>query len=209
MRVDLHVHTSPRSPCSEIDPHEMVAEAGRLGLDAVCLTEHHVLWDRGDVEELAREGGVRLFRGNEITTNQGDVLVFDYDVEVPDVALIQELYEDVQAAGGLVIAAHPMRGFKMFSVGQLQLTAEQASQRPVFQYVDAVEVRNGTLSEEENGLAAEVAERLGLPGTAGSDAHRLGDLGRWVTIFEHEVHDERELVRELRAGRFRVESGRD
>jgi hypothetical protein len=30
-----------------------------------------------------------------------------------------------------------------------------------------------------------------------------------VTIFEHEVHDERELVRELRAGRFRVESGRD
>jgi len=182
MRVDLHVHTSPRSPCSELDPHEMVAEARRLGLDAVCLTEHHVLWDRGDVEELAREGGIRLFRGNEITTNQGDVLVFDYD---------------------------PMRGFKMFSVGQLQLTAAQAAERAVFQCVDAVEVRNGTLSEEENGLAEEVAERLSLPGTAGSDAHRLQDLGRWVMIFDDEVHDEGELVREIRAGRFRVESGRD
>jgi len=186
----------------------MVAEARRLGLDGLCVTEHHVLWDRDEVDELAREGGIRLFRGNEITTNQGDVLVFGYDVPVPDVALIQELYEDVKAAGGLVIAAHPLRGFKMFGVGQLQLTADQAAQRSIFRCVDAVEVRNGTLSDEENGMAEEVAARLGLPGTAGSDAHRLQDLGRWVTVFEHEVRDERELVREIRAGRFHVGPGR-
>lgn len=209
MLIDLHVHTSPRSPCSEIDPHEMMAEARRLGLDGLCLTEHHVLWGRDEVDELAREGGIRLFRGNEITTNQGDVLVFDYEEEVPEVAFIQELYRDVQAAGGLMIAAHPMRGFKMFGVGLLRLTAEQASKRGVFQCVDAIEVKNGTLSDEENAMAGDVAERLGLPGTAGSDAHRLQELGSWVTVFENEVHDERELVREIRAGRFRVGSVRE
>ena len=38
MRVDLHVHTSPKSSCSVLQPEEAVREAARLGLDAVCLT---------------------------------------------------------------------------------------------------------------------------------------------------------------------------
>jgi hypothetical protein len=42
-------------------------------------------------------------------------------------------------------------------------------------------------------------------GVAGSDAHRLDEVGRCVTIFEREVHTERELIEELRARRFTTE----
>ena len=202
MRIDLHIHTSPRSACSYIDPHELIQEARRLKLDGICLTEHQVLWDCDDVDELAREGGIKIFRGNEFTTNQGDMLVFGLYQDIKELLMIQELSEKVKTAGGYMIAAHPFRGFKTFGIGQLQMTVEQACKRKALEFVDAIEVGNGKLSPDENDMARKVAQKLGLPGTAGSDAHRVDEVGQWVTVFEKEIHNELELVRELHAGRF-------
>ena len=116
--------------------------------------------------------------------------------------MIQELSEKVKAAGGFMIAAHPFRGFKTFGIGQLQMTVEQACKRKALEFVDAIEVGNGKLSPDENDMARKVAEELGLPGTGGSDAHRVDEVGKWLTVFEKEIRDECELVRELHAGRF-------
>jgi predicted metal-dependent phosphoesterase TrpH len=202
MRIDLHIHTSPRSACSYIDPHELIREARRLKLDGICLTEHQVLWDSGDVEKLAREGGIKIFRGNEFTTNQGDILVFGLYKDIKELLMIQELSEEVKTAGGFMIAAHPFRGFKTFGIGQLQMTVAQACKRKVLEFVDAVEVGNGKLSPDENEMARKVSEQLDLPGTGGSDAHRVDEVGKWLTVFEKEIQDENQLVAELHAGRF-------
>jgi predicted metal-dependent phosphoesterase TrpH len=208
MIIDLHVHTKPRSACSHIDPEELLAEAVRLGIDGICLTEHNVLWDRAELSRLAGKSGICLFTGNEITTDQGDVLVFSYSGHVPEVIPLVDLRTEVAAAGGFMIAAHPLRGFKIFGVGQLKLTATQAARRKIFQYVDAVEIRNGKLNEEENSMAQEVAGNLGLRGVAGSDAHRIDEIGKWVTILERTVADEAGLIEELRAGRYRIGTAR-
>ena len=206
MRIDLHNHTSPLSACSYLDPRELVTEARRLKLDGICLTEHQVMWDPAEIERLADEGGIRVFRGNEYTTNQGDVLVFGFYKDIKDLMLIHELREEVQKAGGFMIAAHPFRGFKTFGIGQLQMTVEQACKRKVFDHVDAIEVLNGKLSDDENEMARKVAEKLGLPGTAGSDAHRVDEIATAVTIFDDDIRDEDQLVAALHAGRFRVEA---
>jgi len=202
MRIDLHIHTSPRSACSYIDPHELIQEAQRLKLDGICLTEHQVLWDSADVEKLAREGGIKIFQGNEITTNQGDILVFGLYKDIKELLMIQDLREEVRKSGGFMIAAHPFRGFKTFGIGQLQMTVEQACKRKVLEFVDAVEIGNGKLSPDENDMARKVSEKLDLPGTGGSDAHRVDEVGKWLTVFEKEIQNENELVAELHAGRF-------
>ena len=202
MRIDLHIHTSPRSACSYIDPHELIQEAQRLKLDGICLTEHQVLWDSGDVEKLAREGGIKIFQGNEFTTNQGDILVFGLYKDIKELLMIQDLREEVRKSGGFMIAAHPFRGFKTFGIGQLQMTVEQACKRKVLEFVDAVEIGNGKLSPDENDMARKVSEKLDLPGTGGSDAHRVDEVGKWLTVFEKEIQNENELVAELHAGRF-------
>ncbi len=160
MRIDLHIHTAPLSACSYINPRELILEARRPELDGICLTEHQAVWDPVEIDKLSDGAGIKIFRGNEFTTNQGDVLVFGYYEEIKTVMIIQELREIVQQAGGFMIAAHPFRGFKTFGIGQLQMTVEQASQRKVFDYVDAVEIGNGKLSAEENDMARKVSEKL-------------------------------------------------
>ena len=211
MRIDLHTHTSPRSPCSSVDPLDLVREAARLGLDGICLTEHQVLWRPDEIAELAQATPVKIFRGNEFTTNQGDILVFGYQEDLQELLLIEDLRDRVTAAGGFMIAAHPFRGFKTFGIGQLQMTVEQGCTRKAFDFVDAVEIRNGKVSDEENDMAARVTARLGLPGTAGSDAHRIDEVGKWVTDFERNIETDQELIEELKAGRFAVAptSGRE
>jgi predicted metal-dependent phosphoesterase TrpH len=204
MRIDLHTHTRPRSPCSSLDPPDLVREAARLGLDGICLTEHQVLWQPEEIAELAGGSGLRILRGNEFTTNQGDVLVFGFEEDIKELLTIEELRANVTAAGGFMIAAHPFRGFKTFGIGQLQMTVAQACSRKVFDFVDAIEIGNGKLSDEENEMAARVAAELGLPGTAGSDSHRQGEVGRWVTDFERAIESDQELLAELRARRFSV-----
>jgi len=208
MRIDLHIHTAPLSACSYLEPHELVQEARRLKLDGICLTEHQVLWDPAEVNKLALEGGIAIFRGNEFTTNQGDILVFGFYEEIKELMIIQELRAKVQKAGGYMIAAHPFRGFKTFGISQLQMTVEQAARRKVFEYVDAVEVGNGKLSHEENDMARKVAEKLGLPGTGGSDAHRVDEIATRVTVFEKDIRNEEELLVEFHAGRFMAEGGK-
>jgi predicted metal-dependent phosphoesterase TrpH len=208
MRVDLHIHTRPKSPCSAIDPPALLEAAAQAGLDGICLTEHQNPWSSEEVSVLARRKGICVFQGNEITTNQGDILVFGFDPDPKGVVPIQDLRKEVEAAGGLMIAAHPFRGFLLFGITQLQLDVEQASKRTVFQHVDGLEVHNCKVTDPENDMARRVAERLGLLGVAGSDAHRLDEVGRCVTVFEREIRTERELVEELRARRFSVEGRR-
>jgi predicted metal-dependent phosphoesterase TrpH len=207
MRIDLHIHTSPRSACSHLDPFELIRKSALLKLDGICLTEHQVLWDPEEVNKLARQTEIKILRGNEFTTNQGDILVFGFEKDIKELLTIRELRDEVQGAGGFMIAAHPFRGFKTFGIGQLQMTVEQACRRKVFEFVDAIEIGNGKLSEDENDMARKVAEKLGLPGTGGSDAHRVEEIGKWVTVFEREINNEPELVAELRAGRFIADKG--
>ncbi|MGD8293756.1 MAG: PHP domain-containing protein [Desulfobacterales bacterium] len=204
MRIDLHTHTSPRSACSYLDPHELIQMARRLNLDGICLTEHQVTWPIDEVEKLAHQSGIKIFRGNEFTTNQGDILVFGFYEDIKELMIVQELREKVSAAGGFMIAAHPFRGFKTFGIGQLQMTVDQACKRKVLEFIDAIEVGNGKLSPDENDMAWKVSEKLGIPGTGGSDAHRIDEVGKWLTVFDKEIKNENQLVEELHAGRFRA-----
>jgi len=208
MKIDLHLHTKPRSQCSYIDPIELVAEAKKIGLDGFCLTEHQVLWDIEAVQELAGDSGLIIFRGNEITTAQGDVLVFGLEKDIQGIITVQELQQEVQAAGAYSILAHPYRGFKTFGISDLQMSVEQACKKKALQFVNAVEIRNGKVTAQDNEMAEKVAERLGLPGTGGSDAHNVDDVGTFITVFEQEIQDDCQLLEALHTGIFAVEAGR-
>ena len=206
MKIDLHVHTYPKSQCSKIDPKDLISEALKIGLDGFCLTEHQVLWETKAIKELAGDSGLKIFTGNEITTAQGDVLVFGLDTDIQGIITIEELHRQVKDADAFAIAAHPFRGFKVFGFGQLDMSIDQACKKKILKYVDAIEIKNGRVTENENNVAASVSEKLGLLTAAGSDAHELDALGTWVMDFEKDFLTVQDLVQNIRSGKFTITS---
>jgi predicted metal-dependent phosphoesterase TrpH len=201
--IDLHVHTHPASPCSSASADALIEEAKRIGLAGMCLTDHNHVWDPSRVEELRQKRGFLVLRGNEITTNQGDILVFGLDRDVQGIIDLKQLRREVKKAGGFMIVAHPFRGFLIVDMDQVGLTPEKAMERPLFQYVDAVEVLNGKVTEKENEFASRVTQGLGLPATGGSDAHDVTEIGLYATEFSERIRNERDLIEALHKGAYR------
>ncbi len=200
--IDIHVHTFPASPCSSAHVDELIQEAKRIGLDAICLTDHNHVWALEQVEELTQKHGFLVLRGNEIITDQGDILVFGLDKDIKGIIGIDALRKEVDDADGFMITAHPFRGFLIVGVEQTGMTPEKAMERPLFKAVDALEVMNGKVTKKENDFASRVSAGLSLPGTGGSDAHEVFEVGRYATSFFEKIKNERDFICALKNGKF-------
>lgn len=206
MLIDLHTHTRPLSDDSYLTPDELVENAKRVGLDAICITEHDWFWSDEDIAALSERHRFLIFPGVEITTEDAHLLVFGltrYVFGMHRATFVRQMVDEV---GGAIIVAHPYR--RHFPLGpdpngeRYYPALNRACESPLFAVADAVEVQNGRGSEGENAFAQELAQRLGLKGIAASDAHEVKDLGRCATRFERQVATLAELIAEIRAGRF-------
>ncbi|MDP2662467.1 MAG: PHP domain-containing protein [Dehalococcoidia bacterium] len=214
MIVDLHYHTCVPGPLRprellEYDRRNGLVYTARLrGVDAICLTEHDKVWEKDAVRALTEEHGLLVLRGMEVSTNYaefGHVLVYGLSRYISGIWDIKKLAHVVEQEGGAMFVAHPFRevyswdGKNWISL----LTVQEASEMPIFQMVQGMEVYNGATQANANEFAMEVCQHLGLLGTGGSDAHSTVGVGACATIFDNPIKSEEDLVRELRAGNFR------
>ena len=204
MVIDLHTHSYPASSCSSVSEDQLIEESKRIGLDGICLTDHNYVWNPDRVKNLTQKHGFLVLRGNEITTDQGHMLVFGLDLDIREKGIIKldELRREVKKADGYMIVVHPFRGFLTFGVERLGLNLEKAMKRPLFKYVDAIEVMNGKVTREENDFASRVADGLGLSGIGGSDAHKASEVGLYATRFQNSIVDEKDMIEMLKRGKF-------
>lgn len=163
------------------------------------------MWDPQEAKSLSRKHGLPILRGMEVTTTGGDILVFGMEEEPTGMWTPADLKAKVDAAGGVAIAAHPFRGFLLFGFGALKMNLDDAVGNPTFSQVHGLEVCNSMATDEENDLAREVAEAMGLLRLGGSDAHRPEAVGTCVTSFEDWIEDEKGLVAAIFSGRFTLE----
>jgi predicted metal-dependent phosphoesterase TrpH len=204
MHFDLHTHTTKYSRCSTMSPDELMVSAKAQGLDGICITEHNKIWSREDAEALSKKHGLPVFRGMEVTTTGGDILVFGLEEEPVGIWTPSTLKAKVNASGGVAVAAHPFRGFLAFGFGALQMTVEDAIDNPTFLHVHGLEICNGLVTEDENDLARKVADELGLLGLAGSDAHKPESVATCVTRFDFRIESEEDLVAAILGRKFTV-----
>ncbi len=206
MLIDLHTHTQPLSHDSLLTSDRLIEAAKQAGLAGVCLTEHDFFWDPDEAAALGAHHGLLVIPAIEVNTENGHMLVFGLERFVYGMHRIKELAALVEAAGGAIIAAHPYRRqlpFELRHDGDWAEALERAVGNPAYRHLTAIESFNGRGGPRENAFAAELAQRLGLPPVAASDAHAVEDVGRCATEFERSIGTLAELIAELKAGRFR------
>lgn len=205
MIIDLHTHTYPQSDDSKLSPDDLIQQAKQVGLDGICLTEHDRFWDEGEVERLSERHGFLVLPGVELNAEIGHILVFGLHKYVFGMHHFEFVRQAVDEAEGFIILAHPYRRrFREWENPSIASAVHRACEEPSIRLVDAIEVLGGNGSVAENGFSQQLCHRLNLRGVGGSDAHALSDLPSCATEFENDISNLSELIRELKAGRFRA-----
>ena len=198
MLIDVHLHTSRYSSCGRASPEEMIEAAIGAGLQAVVLTEHHVLWPLSELNVLRRAyPEIRIFRGVEVTCGDGgaDVVVLgvlDLEVARQDTQphqVMRRLHE----AGGIGILAHPFRLAPSIP-GEFLLSPPDAYEVMSLNMPSFARRRAATLEEVFPKARPLVA----------SDAHQVAGLGAYAISLAQDVASEAELAAAIRDGSFRI-----
>jgi predicted metal-dependent phosphoesterase TrpH len=204
--IDLHTHTYPKSDDSFVAVDDLLDAARAVGMHGVCLTEHDDFWPLESAVELSKRHGILVLPGAEINTDAGHVLVFGlhrYRFGMHKPAFLRA---EADSLGAVMIAAHPYRRRYLSEPGQDPTARAEMLARALsdsdLRLFDAVESQNGRGGDDENLFAVDLRRALQLPGTGGSDAHRLHQLGTAATLFHRPVTSLDEFVREVKAGRM-------
>ena len=176
VKADLHVHTI-YSADSLITPEDLVFYAKKSGLTAVAVTDHNQV---EGARKIARETNFLIIPGTEVSSREGHIVGLNVQELIPPGLTADETVDKIHQAGGIAIACHPFVLFKG-SVGKYA-TAK----------FDAVETLNASAFpfRSASKKADQLAERLGLPKVAGTDAHYGPVIGRTFTLIDAEPNVE-------------------
>jgi len=185
---------------------ELIEGSKSLGLDAICLTDHDAFWTTEQIDDLSNRHNFLIIPGCEINTEAGHVLVFGLSKYEFGMHKPEFLQACVDKAGGAMIAAHPYR--RRFieepaeKPGVREEMLERAGGDEFFQMCQGLEALNGRGLSIQNQFSLDLGGMLSVSMTAGSDAHKVEQIGTVATEFERPVSCLADLIKELQAGRF-------
>lgn len=172
IRVELHTHTC-YSKDSLVQPQDLIRRCEERGIDRVAVTDHNQIEGALAAKALAPE---RVLVGEEVQTTEGELIGYFLSEKVPAGLEPMAAIERLKAQGAVISVAHPFDTLRSADWQPGTLTA-------IAPHLDAVEVFNARcLRPSFNGEADAFARALDLPGTVGSDAHSLWELGRATLI---------------------------
>lgn len=167
-QIETHCHTFV-SEDSLARPADLVAAARRKGLDRVIITDHNSITGALAARAIDPE---LVIVGEEIMTLQGELLAFFVQELVPPGLEALQTIEILRQQGAFISVSHP---FDRMRGGHWDLPDLEA----IVPLIDAIEIFNARCMHNGYNEQAETFARLrSLPGTAGSDAHALFELGR-------------------------------
>lgn len=177
-KADLHIHTTFSDGVASV-PELLEHVATQTDLKVIAITDHDCIDGAIQASRMARQFGIEVIIGEEITTLDGDLLALFIERPIAPHLSARESIQAIHAQGGLAIAPHPFdRSVASLGQGSLPLAAYD---------LDAIEGFNAGVYWFErtcNSVAQRVAQHLHLPVVGNSDSHSLSTVGRAYTRFE-------------------------
>jgi hypothetical protein len=171
MLLDFHVHTFFSSD-SGITLRGLVNVVLDRGLSGIAVCDHNTI--KG-AEKLKEAAPFLVIVGEEVRTNEGELIGYFLKREIPPYLTPEETVEKIKEQGGLVCLPHP---FDRFRRSRLSWRAVER----IKDEIDLVEGYNSRNAFREDNLKAERwARENGKLVVAGSDAHMYYEVGRAYT----------------------------
>ncbi|NTU74581.1 MAG: PHP domain-containing protein [Anaerolineaceae bacterium] len=189
-KIDFHSHTRfSKDSLAEIS--QLIEKANKIGLDKIIVTDHNTIVGALIAQEMFPD---KIIVGEEILTTRGELLACFLTREVPKGLEPAEAIRQLKAQGAFISVSHP---FDLARHGWLPQDLDA-----IINDVDAIEVFNARcLRQETNRKAMEYARLHNVPGTVGSDAHMVSELG--TAFLELEPFKDAESLRKvIRAGKI-------
>src|SRR5262245_23348129 len=194
LRADLHIHTREAEPFIPYNAREMIARAARDGYKVLSISNHDMVTYDDDLAAFARDRGVVLIPGVEVTVEGRHVLVYNADVSVDKLTTFAGL-KRFRTPEWLVVAPHP------FFPASYCLREKLWHEVELF---DAIEFSHFYTSRVDfNRAAVRLARALGLPLIGTSDSHSEGQFGTTFSLIDSAPSVEA-VVSAVKAGHVRV-----
>lgn len=132
--VDLHTHSTASDGADS--PAELVAQASSLGLAALALTDHDTICGLEEAQGAARNTGLELIRGCEISTAKGDIRMHILGLWLPENChpledFLRHLWERREKRNELIIQRFRAHGVDI-SLEEVRAKATFSVGRPHF-----------------------------------------------------------------------------
>jgi predicted metal-dependent phosphoesterase TrpH len=190
---DLHLH-STYSPDGEMTPGDLVRTAVAKGLNGVAVTDHNsTAGIKLAREEARRFEGFLVIPGMEVSCKEGHILALGVESPVMSGLEVADTVERIRAAGGMPVASHPFRNFT--GIGEDCIRSAR---------FEALEVLNGRSPLRKNLRACRLAVALGLGLSAGSDGHKVSEVGRCYVVTDSDPGGVDGFLGMIRKGQVRT-----
>ncbi len=184
--AELHAHSGFSFLDGASDPEELVAEAVRLELGALALSDHHGLYGAVRFAEAARAGGLPTVFGAELTLDARDDRVGVPDPQGAHLVVLARSPEGYRRLSTMLGEAHLARGEK----GAPQLSLDHVASCAA-QWLVLTGCRKGPLTRAlvEEGPRAARRELLGLIDRFGREnvAVEIWDHGHFEDVARNDV----------------------
>ncbi|MEM2136899.1 MAG: CehA/McbA family metallohydrolase [Candidatus Methanomethylicia archaeon] len=192
VKLDLHVHTPYSDGNGSI--LEIIYEAYRRGMNGIAITDHYTTMGFEEAEKYAERFGLIVIPGVELRTDAGHIIALgvrwnlDYEAKLS----YKEALKLIRGIGGVSIIAHPAT--------HMRKSGEWLKNKP-----DAIEVLNSSYPFKFMiNKSLNIAEKLMIPMTAGSDAHNPSCVGNAYTEIEVDDLNVEKILNALKSGRTRI-----
>lgn len=177
LKLEFHCHTNA-SKDSLTRPEDLVRAARKKGLDRLVITDHNSIAGAVAAQRLDPE---LVIVGEEIMTTRGEILAAYVTEEIPAGLTPLETIRILREQGAFISVSHPFDEWRKGGWKEADLLE-------IIPHVDAIEIFNSRCMDPRfNQRAMAFAEKHNLPGTVGSDAHAIFEVGKsvvWLDPFQ-------------------------
>ncbi len=190
LKADLHIHTEYSMDCST-PLEKIINRCLELEINCIAIADH------GTAEgalKMQRTAPFKVIVAEEILTPHGEIMGMFLKETIPSGLSIEQTISQIRAQGALVNIPHPFDSFRGLRLDSKELEA-------LVDQIDVIEVFNAREPFRNPSTKAQAfAQKYDIPGTVGSDAHTIGEIGN-ACIEMPEFNGRDDFLQALRAGK--------